>query len=105
MTTQTIRLIVAECFSVGLAIGATGLAITSPSDGSVVSPGQNLAVTVSPTGSFNQIVVLGEGPIGFSKVLAGSATQFTLAIPATLSPGRYSVTAIGATSGGSVSST
>jgi hypothetical protein len=94
----------AAMLSAGL-LPAAGLTINSPADGSSTSPGTTLPVTVAASGSFTEVVVVGEGPIGFSKVISTAPYQFNLTIPAKLPPGLYSVTAIGATSGGSVYST
>jgi hypothetical protein len=102
--TAVLRTILSTSVSMGLLSAAPGLSITSPADGSAVTPGQSLAVTVSATGSFTEVVVVGEGPIGFSKAQTGPTFQFTLPIPARLSPGRYSVTALGASGGGMVNS-
>jgi hypothetical protein len=112
MTTQTanhiwlmpiLRMTAALTLSAGL-LAASGLTITSPVSGSTANPGQKLAVTVAATGTFTQLVVAGQYPIGFSPVLTGAASQFTLPIPAQTPPGVYSLTALGVTSGGSVSS-
>ena len=75
-----LRITAALSISVGL-LGAAGLTITSPANGTVASPGQSLPVTVTATGSFTQIVIAGQNPIGFSQVLTGSGTQFSAAHP------------------------
>lgn len=46
---------------------APSLQITSPADGSIVHPGQTITVTAtdSPSGSFQQVTIIGQSPIGF----------------------------------------
>jgi len=79
------------------------LAISSPSDGANVRPGQTLSVTVtSPANArFEGVAVVGEGPIGISTTLAtGVPGQFTLDVPADIACRRYIVTADGTTAAG-----
>lgn len=78
------------------------LQITSPANGAIVSPGQNLSVAVSsPAGAtFAQVDVIGESPIGMSTVAASVPTQFSIAIPSDIAPGQYRLTAEGTTVAG-----
>jgi hypothetical protein len=78
------------------------LQITSPSADTVVNPGQMLGVTVveTPSGSFTQVVIIGENPIGFSPILTAPPYQFTIQIPTGIAPGQYSLTASGVTTPG-----
>lgn len=100
-----VRMIAALSFPVAL-LTAQGLTITPP--GSAV-PGQTLTVTVAPSGTFTQVVVLGEGPIGYSSILTVTPStvtpyQLSLPIPAGISPGTYSLTALGVSSAGNATS-
>lgn len=72
------------------------LQITSPADGTLVSPGQTITFTVSASGVFTQVALIGEDPIGFSEALSAPPYEFTLAIPSDIRPDRYAVTAAGA---------
>ncbi|MFB3778513.1 MAG: Ig-like domain-containing protein [Bryobacteraceae bacterium] len=76
------------------------LQITSPVNGTVVTPGQNITVSVSATGSFAQVIVIAELPIGFSAPLTAPPYNFSISIPTDIKPGRYAVTASGAISPG-----
>jgi hypothetical protein len=99
-----LRTLLAASLSAGLLSAASGLTISAPLDGTSASPGTTLPVTVAASGSFMEVVVVGEGPIGFSRVLTAPPYQFNLPLPARLSPGSYSLTAFGVTSGGNVTS-
>lgn len=76
---------------------AQTLQITSPPSGTVVHPGQTVTVTVadSPTGSFQQVIVIGQGAIGFSQLLTAPPYQFSITIPPDLRPRTYTITADG----------
>lgn len=78
-----------------IAQGLPALQITSPSSGTVVSPGQTIAVTVtvSPGASVAEMIIIGEDPIGFSQVLTSSPYQFTLQLPTIIRAGSYKLTA------------
>jgi len=78
------------------------LQISSPQNGSIVSPGQTLSVTViSPKGTtFSEVALLGPAPIGFNVVETSVPAQFSIAIPADASCRVYSLTADGITSSG-----
>src|SRR5712691_8422486 len=56
------------------------LHIASPADGSLISPGQTISVSVtSPAGiPVTQVFVVGENPIGFSSIASSIPSQFTL---------------------------
>jgi hypothetical protein len=73
------------------------LRITSPADGTVVSPGHLLAVTVeaSPDRAFQEIIIVGGSPIGFSQVLTTPPYRFSILIPRDIIPRRYTITADG----------
>ena len=72
------------------------LQMTSPADGTVVSPGQSVTVTVSASGTFLQVFLVGGGPLGFSRSLSAPPYDFTLTIPSNIRPDKYAVTAVGA---------
>jgi hypothetical protein len=77
-------------------VSAQKLQITSPADGTAVSPGQALPVTVAASGgTFKDVVVIGEDPIGSSPMLSSPPYQFTVQIPSAISPRTYMVSAIG----------
>src|SRR3954451_12908971 len=71
------------------------LQITSPADGTVVFPGQSVTVTVSASGTFLQVFLLSESPLGLSQVLSAPPYTFTLTIPPDIRPNKYAVTAAG----------
>ena len=79
---------------------AQALQITSPANGTVVAPGQNIGVTVASSGTFQEVVVIGTGPIGMSPILTAPPYQFSVAIPADMVPGQYWLTADGITAPG-----
>ncbi len=87
------------CLSAG-SVSAQSLQITSPADGTMVNPGQSLTVTVSAMGTFQQVILIGGDPIGFSQPLSAPPYQFTIQIPSHIVPGRYQLTADGATAPG-----
>jgi hypothetical protein len=81
------------------------LQITSPADGTTVSPGQSLIVNVATSGgAFQQIMIIGQNPIGFSQAIATPPYQFTIQIPNGISPRKYMLTAVGATAPGQMTS-
>ena len=76
---------------------AQALQITAPASGVVVAPGQTVSVTVvSSGGTFSQVGVVAEYPIGFSNLLTAPPFQFSVAVPATAAVGAYHLTAVGA---------
>ena len=96
---------IAVLFTVAIsrAASAQTLQITAPAAGTIVNPGQVLAVTVvdSPTGSFTEVAVDAPDPIGFSTILTAPPYQFSIQIPSSISPGPYALTATGVISPGS----
>jgi hypothetical protein len=79
---------------------AQSLQITAPASGTTVHPGQSVAVTVSASGAFQQVILGSRAPIGFSQPLSAPPYQFTLQIPANTQPGNYPLTAVGAVTPG-----
>lgn len=93
------------------------LRITSPEAGHIVSPGENVRISVSADYSVEKLALIGQHPLGVGMVFSGAAPgiigrglgegrpmQFTLKIPTDIQPGIYRVTAIGRTSSGDVES-
>jgi hypothetical protein len=78
------------------------LQISSPAEGSLVNPGQNVSVTVtSPAGvPFTQVFVVGENPIGFSAIANAVPAQLVVSVPVGLAPRPYLLTAWGVTAQG-----
>lgn len=76
---------------------AQTLQITSPADGTMVSPGQKLKVTVaeSPSGAFRYVGVLGENPIGSGQAAKAPPYELLIQIPVRINPRRYGLTAAG----------
>ncbi|HEY3835310.1 MAG TPA: Ig-like domain-containing protein [Bryobacteraceae bacterium] len=95
------KLIVCGWLSAGLAAASSTLIVSAPAS---ASPGSSLAVAVTASGSFTQVLVQGQGPIGFSKVLTAPPYNFLLPIPGRTPSGIYSVTALGLSGGGQISS-
>ena len=79
------------------------LQITSPTDRTVVSPGQTITILVNatPANAFSQLLLVGDNPIGFSAVNQ-TASQFTLVIPANIAADTYQLTALGAITPGTL---
>jgi len=77
------------------------IAITSPANGSIVHPGQVLAVSVtSPTDvPFTHVAVLGE-QIGFSDLQTAVPATLSLTIPKNIACRSYTLTALGVTTSG-----
>ncbi len=82
--------------------GQPELQITSPASGTVVNPGQAITVSVtSPAGiSFAQVAVIGEDPVPSADIVNSVPAQFFIAIPNSLGPRKYHITAIGKSSSG-----
>ncbi|HEV3481492.1 MAG TPA: Ig-like domain repeat protein [Candidatus Acidoferrales bacterium] len=83
--------------------GQPSLQITSPADGTIVSPGQTITVAVSSpeNASFAHVVVIGEDPIGFSSMATSAPAQLSVTIPSDINSCRpYALTAVGSTSSG-----
>lgn len=100
--TQLVRLLIPWCALTGLLVAQPSLRITSPAAGTIVHPGQSLTVTVEATSAraFQQVIVIGGDPIGFSRPLTAPPYRFTIQIPSKIDPGRYLLTADGATAPG-----
>jgi Big-like domain-containing protein/VCBS repeat protein len=74
------------------------LEITAPATGTVVVPGQTLSVTVASSGgTFSQVGLVAEYPIGFSNLLTAPPFQYSITVPANAAVGTYHLTAVGAT--------
>ena len=80
----------------GTTLGATPITITSPANGTVVTPGQALPVTVTVTsGTYPRGVgLIGQNPLGAAGPMTGSPTTFYLTPPLIMPPGAYSITAV-----------
>ena len=78
------------------------LQITSPTNNTIVNPGQTISVTVeSPAGlSFNSVAVAGEGSFGFSNIATSLPAQFSFTIPTDAASGQYALTADGTSTSG-----
>lgn len=77
------------------------LQITSPANGAIFSPGQTIAVSVSPSGSgFSFIAIIGQGPLGVTAPVYTPPYQFSIPIPTTITPAQYTLTAMGVISPG-----
>ncbi len=77
---------------------APSIAITSPANGSTVSAGETVSVTLSVVqpGAFTRgISVIGEGRLGAAPVKSSPPFTFTLTVPSNLPPGNYQLTALG----------
>jgi hypothetical protein len=72
------------------------LQITAPASGTVVAPGQTVSVTVVASGgTFSQVGLIAEYPIGFSSLLTAAPFQFSVTVPANAGVGTYHLTAVG----------
>src|SRR5437763_78527 len=81
------------------------LQITSPADGAVVASGQAFNVTVTASGTFDKLFVVGEAPIGFLVPVSGPPYQLSIPIPSDTTLGKRIFSIIGVTpSGQSVTS-
>ena len=80
------------------------LQITSPSDGSVIAPGQTISVSVSSPSNttFKQVFVIGEQPLPNSSMATSVPASFSLSIAQGTRPGKYMHTAWGATTANQV---
>ncbi len=78
------------------------LQITSPKDGTVVSPGQTVTVRVtSPAGvRFAGVGLIGEDPIGIVVGPSSLPAQFSVQIPTDIACRTYALTAVGRTMAG-----
>jgi len=80
------------------------LQITSPSNDTVVTPGQTLSISiVSPTNtSFTNVMVVAGAPMRASDVANSVPAQVSFAIPSDIELGKYTITATGTSSTGKV---
>ncbi|MGB6192315.1 MAG: Ig-like domain-containing protein [Terracidiphilus sp.] len=80
---------------------AQNLRITAPANGAIVHPGESLSVTVNSTGEpLKALLLVGPDPIGFVPGQTDMPASFTIKIPANTFPGKYPMTALGATASG-----
>jgi hypothetical protein len=98
----TVSLVLFAVATLGTAQNPPQLQISSPTNGSIVNPGQTLSVTViSPTNvTFAKAGVIGQDPLGFSDIATSVPAQFNFAIPADIACGAYMLTAYASTSSG-----
>ncbi len=72
------------------------LKIISPSDGTIVHPGETVIITVEPSqGVLSAAGAMGESPIGFSNEATTAPFRLSLYIPTDITPGAYHITARG----------
>jgi centrosomal CEP192-like protein len=76
--------------------GQTLLKIVSPADGTVVSPGETISVTVTSTSgaSLSNVGLLGENPLGIYGPASSFPARFSVTIPRDISSRRYTLTAV-----------
>lgn len=74
----------------------TTVAITAPADGTIVTPGQTLNVTVSEsaTSGYSAIALVGTAIGWMGSQPAGASVSFVVTMPSVLPTGTYSITAI-----------
>jgi uncharacterized protein YjdB len=88
-------------FGLATTAWAQNLLLTSPSNGTVVNPGQTLSIAVTVSGGVvTNVFVVGENPIGWSQVLVSPPYQFTIQMPVGISPRNYQLTATGVNASG-----
>src|SRR5689334_5061882 len=73
------------------------LRITSPADGTVVAPGQTIAIVVTPAPNISPVGVflIGRDPIGFVNGTQAPPFVFTITLPKDTAPGQYQLRAYG----------
>jgi hypothetical protein len=59
-------------------LSAQSVSIMSPSSGAVVNPGQTVNVSVTVSGTFQQVFLIGERWLGFSQILSSAPYQFSV---------------------------
>ena len=76
------------------------LQITTPTEGTVVHPGQTVTVVVAPISgdSFTSVLVKGPYPFSMSPPVSASPYQISLPVPQKIAAGKYAITAYGARS-------
>ena len=80
---------------------AQSLQIVSPADGTVVSPGQVVTISVVTSGgNFDMVTVFGPGSFVPAGVLTAPPYRFSFQVPPGISPGRYVFVATGTTGPG-----
>jgi len=85
----------------GSALRAQTLQIVSPADGTVVSPGQVVLVTVAASGAqFEMVTLFGKNPLPQGNVLTTPPYEFSIQVPSDIGLGRYTFFADGATGPG-----
>lgn len=83
----------------------TPVHMVSPASGTVVHPGQTVAIAVAADSSVLKLALLGQHPLPMGQVVAPGlgATrpfEFQVRVPTDIRPGPYRVTAIGSLAGG-----
>ncbi len=73
------------------------LLITSPTDGTIVTPGQSVTVVVAPAPNISPLGVflVGREPIGFIDGKLTPPFTFTITLPRDTAPGKYHIRAYG----------
>jgi hypothetical protein len=71
------------------------LRVTSPSDRTVVYPGESINVTVEASGKVIDVAIFGCNPIGASAMLASPPYAWTVQVPKNTRPGPCALTAHG----------
>ena len=76
------------------------LQITTPTEGTVVHPGQTVTIVVAPISgdSFISVLVKGPYPFSVSPPVSASPYQLSLSVPQKIAAGKYAITAYGARS-------
>jgi hypothetical protein len=98
-----IELAVSALFVLCIAVtaAAQSLQIVSPADGTLVSPGQVVTISVVTSGgNFDMVTVFGRDPFLPTGVLTAPPYRFPFQVPRDISPGRYVFTASGTTGPG-----
>jgi uncharacterized membrane protein len=84
------------CVFAALLHAQGALQITSPTDGTVVHPGDTVTVTVSATGAaFAAVVIIPHSPIEWSDIATIPPYRFLIQIPSDITLGTYRLTASG----------
>ena len=72
------------------------LQISSPADGAVVTPGQTLTVTVNADpAAVSGVIIIGQTTLGITPLITAPPYQFSIDIPADITAGNYTLTALG----------
>jgi len=87
------RTLLLICVPLG-SLAAQSLQIASPAGGAVVNPGQTVTVNVSASGTFQEVAIIGQSPIGINQVLNSPPYQFTIQVPNATNPAQYMLTAV-----------